>query len=101
MATATKACVVPSSSSTNRRVSAVRPVGPGAAPLRALLKLASDKVGWRSGIGGWLGRGWCSGCWYGSGGRRLGSRSSCSVLSSPGAKAAAVSAWRAVESSPW
>ena len=54
LATVTKDCVACSSSSTRRRVSAVRPEGPGAAPLRARRGLVRSWLVWRSGAGWWM-----------------------------------------------
>ena len=96
VATATKLFVMLSSSKISLKVSAVRPEGPGAAPLRARRTLARFV-----GLAGWNWR-TCSGIgWYGWAGRRAGSRSSCKVASLWGAKDPAVSACRAAGSSPW
>ena len=102
VATATKLFVMLSSSKISLKVSAVRPEGPGAAPLRARRTLARRVAAGRLvGLAGWNWR-TCSGIgWYGWAGRRAGSRSSCKVASVWGAKGPAVSAYRAADSSPW
>ena len=102
VATATKLFVILSSSKISLKVSAVRPEGPGAAPLRARRTLARRVAAGRLvGLAGWNWR-TCSGIgWYGWAGRRAGSRSSCKVASVWGAKGPAVSACRAADSSPW
>lgn len=101
VATATKLFVMLSSSKISLKVSAVRPEGPGAAPLRARRTLARRVAAGRLvGLAGWNWR-TCSGIgWCGWAGRRAGSRSSCKD-SVWGAKGPAVSACRAADSSPW
>eukprot|EP00959_Pyramimonas_sp_CCMP1952_P466046 9489347-Pyramimonas_sp.AAC.1 len=89
-----------SSSRSVCKCSPVKPDGPGAAPLRQPRRLRrslsdSSKIGSgakaaRSPLSG--SRGWAS--------LRAGSRSSASVASVPGARALAVRAWRAAETSP-
>ena len=91
--------VVCSSSRIRRRVSLVKPVGPGAAPLRARRQIREQECGlevWgleclamRGLVPGRVIRGW------------FGSRSSFRVFSFPGANAVAVRACRAADSSHW
>lgn len=100
-ATAVSRCVASSSSRTSRRVSLVRPDGPGAAPRLDFRRLWT--IVW---AGNWIGwSGWkllTSGLrgWYGSGGLRAGSRSSSKVPCVPGAVGPAVNACLAADNSP-
>ena len=100
-ATRMKLVAAVSSSRRMRRVSVVRPDGPGAAPLRPFLRFMRMRSSGRStGWSGWnsLSEG-CRGA-YGALGRRAGSWSSRKVSAVPGARGPAVKACLAAESSP-
>lgn len=100
-ATRTKSRVQSSSSKTRRRVSAVRPEGPGVAfrVLRRLRMMVA--AGSWSRLAGWNCKMSGSMAWYGEAGRRRGSCNSSSVLWFLGARGWAVRAWRAAVNSPW
>lgn len=87
------------SASSSRRCSFVVPVGPGAAPRRAVrTALRTVAIGSSMGCGGSAGVG--VGMSYGWFGRKAGFVSSAEVVAVPGAVGSAVRAWLAADSSP-
>ena len=96
-----KASAATGSSSRTLAISAVRPLGPGAVPLRALARL--HQKSWDGSCNGEPGvncRMAGSNGWYGCCGLALGSVSWSKVLVSPGAKGSARSAYLARDNSP-
>ena len=89
------------SSNNSLAISAVRPLGPGAAPFLARAKLVRKSwAGMAAGVAGFHCNRSVSMAWYACWGLAVGSVRRWWVASSPGARGSASSAWRARDSSP-